>query len=188
MGAWAVTALAPSCGAVVAIASDPAVAALGVEVWPDRQAGLGPLGGIRTALEGAGEHGYAGVLVLACDLPLVGPSLVRAVLAAAAEGEIVAPLGVTGPEPLCALYPVAALPAVEAALARGQRSPRRLLAELGFRPLELDRARGAAAVDHPFLNVNTPERHARAEAALGRRTETEARGNTSCTQARPPVI
>lgn len=187
MGAWAVAALESSCASVVAVASDPAVGALGVDVWSDEPPGLGPLGGVRTALAGAGARGHARALVLACDLPLVGSALVEALLEWGAEDEIVAPLGATGPEPLCALYPVAALPAVERALARGERSPRRLLAELGFRAFPSERALAASGLEDPFLNVNTRERHALAEGLVAA-AEREAQGNGSCTQPPPFVI
>jgi molybdenum cofactor guanylyltransferase len=167
MGARAVAALAPHTARVIAVASDPSVAALGVEVWPDLEPGQGPLGGIRTALAGARDLSLAGVFVLACDLPLAGAALVRALIDAAGEDEAVVPLGPSGAEPLCALYRVSALPAVEAALRRGERSPRRLIETLSVRTFPLDRSRTVTGLQDPFLNVNTSERHALAEAALG---------------------
>lgn len=184
MGARAVAALVPHTKRVVAVASDPSVASLGVEVWPDLEPGQGPLGAIRTALTGARELSLAGVFVLACDLPLVGSELVRALIEAARSGEVVVPLGPTGLEPLCAIYPESVLPAAEAALVRGDLSPRRLLGSLPVRTFTLERSRAVSGLQDPFLNVNTHERRMLAEAALAE----GRRGNTSCTKAPPPVI
>ena len=55
----------------------PAYQDLGLELVPDIHPGLGPLAGLHAALShGAGRS----VFVLACDLPLVSPALVRHVL------------------------------------------------------------------------------------------------------------
>jgi molybdopterin-guanine dinucleotide biosynthesis protein A len=168
MGARAVEALRPCAQAVVAIASDPQVTSLGVEVRADLVAGDGPLGGIRTALEWARERSLGGAFVLACDLPLVTASLVRALTRAWRGEDVVVVSGGGGAEPLCALYSVAALAPVAAALERGQRSPSRLLDDLHVRRLAPEDARRAAGVDDPFLNVNTRAARDLAEELLSR--------------------
>jgi len=45
----------------------------GIEILPDDQEGLGPIGGITTAL----RHLPGGVLVAACDMPLISAPLVE---------------------------------------------------------------------------------------------------------------
>jgi molybdopterin-guanine dinucleotide biosynthesis protein A len=166
MGARAVAALAPNCERVVAVSEDPAAKALGVEVRPDLVRGLGPLAGIATALAWAEELGLEGVFVLACDLPLVSAEVVSKLIREWSDEDAVAPFGPRGFEPLCALYSVPMLPSVRTLLSRGELSPSRLLATARVRSLPVDEARGAGGVRDPFMNVNTPEDHARAEAAL----------------------
>lgn len=167
MARWAVEALEPLVRTVGVIGPDPSLAAvLGVEARPDRVSGAGPVAGLHAALRWAEEDGLAGVLLLACDLPLVGAEAL-AVLVQAWDGEeAVVPWSDEGPEPVCALYSTAALPAVEAALEGGGGALHALVESLAVRRIpagELVRAQGRAAV---LLNVNTPADRIRAEARL----------------------
>jgi len=166
MGARAVAALAPHTSRVVAISGDPEVVGLGIEARADLHPGRGPIGGIHTALAWAHELSLDGVVVLACDLPLVTADVVGAIVGAWAGEAVVAPMGPRGPEPLCALWSVRAFPQVEAAAHGATRSPRRLLEELGARVLGDAASWQQAGIEDPFLNVNTPSEHARAEAVL----------------------
>jgi molybdopterin-guanine dinucleotide biosynthesis protein A len=169
MGSRAVAALGPHATRVVAVSTDETLASLGLEVRPDLTPGLGPLGGIQTALEWARELSLQGVLILACDLPLVSGSVVGALISAWRGEDAVAPLGEEGPEPLCALYALSALPLVGTALAEGERSPSRLLSgpliAARFLPPE---AFANESRSNPFLNVNTTVERVRAEEALRR--------------------
>lgn len=149
---------------VVVVSSRP-VGAVDVPVLPDRTPGAGPLAGLESALVEAEERGLDGVFLLACDLPLVGDGVVRTVAEALGPGAAVAPVrSGGGVEPLCAAWSVAVLPAARAALASDDRSLHALFRTVGGRvlpPAEL-----AARGRHPFLNVNTQDDRARAEAAL----------------------
>jgi FdhD protein len=121
---------------------------------PDRQPGLGPLAGIEAALVRAHELGREGAFVLACDMPLVNASAVRAVLAALGDAWAAAPTGGRGVEPLCAAYRVQCLPAVTQALEARRLAVHELFA--GVRGVTV------ALPARLFLNVNTPQDHARA--------------------------
>lgn len=177
MGARAVSALAASVEKVVALSADPAVASLGIEVRADTVAGQGPLGGIESALQWAGELGLDGAVILACDLPLVSALLIETMCTAWQGEDVVLPVTPAGVEPLCALYSISALPMVEAALARGELSPSRLVQALTVHALDLEVAQRTTGLENPFLNVNTREecdvaeellRGARASLAAGR--------------------
>jgi molybdopterin-guanine dinucleotide biosynthesis protein A len=171
MGARAVAALGSSVEQVVAISADAAVAGLGVQVRADAVAGQGPLGGIRTALEWAIELGLDGVVILACDLPLVSAPLIEAICSVWDAEEVVLPVTPAGVEPLCALYAASVLLKVQAALARGELSPSRLVRELTVHSLDIEVARRVTRLENPFLNVNTKDACELAEALLhGART------------------
>lgn len=77
----------------------------GVELWHEPDEPRHPLAGICEALRRA--DGRA-VVVLACDLPLVTPDVVRALAAAPGEFAVVARAG-DEVQPLCARYEPAAL-------------------------------------------------------------------------------
>jgi len=119
------------CPEVVLVTGHPAIKALAPgATLPDRVPGLGPLGGLHAALHEAQSRGLTGVLLLACDMPAVPPSLVKRILveAEASGAKAVVP-GIQGDprdpsrtpphraplrEPLCAWYSVTCLPEVEA--------------------------------------------------------------------------
>ena len=111
---------------VVLVTGHPAVMALAPgATLPDRIPGLGPLGGLHAALHEANTRGLTGVLLLACDMPAVPPSLLTRILVEAdASGARAVIPGIPGDlrgsphpllrEPLCAWYSVTCLPEVEA--------------------------------------------------------------------------
>ncbi len=120
-----------------------------------------PLAGVVAAL---GEVG-AGLVVVACDMPLVPPALLRRL--ARAEGLVVCRSG-RGLEPLLGRYPAAAAAPLAGAIERGEPAARAVeaLAPEVLGPVEL------AAFGEPevFLtNVNTPADAARAAALIASR-------------------
>ena len=157
---------------VVLVAGDAELAdALGLEDRPDHTPGLGPVGGLFTALHWARDEGFDGVLILACDLPLVPSALLRAIVdrwdgRSAIVPESPGPLGL---EPLCAAYPVSSLAAVEDAIRLPDRSMAALLAGMTVRPLPLADVSSLGSPQELFLNVNRLEDRERAERVLGRR-------------------
>jgi molybdenum cofactor guanylyltransferase len=106
--------------------------------WPET--GLGPLGGLAAALRHADAGGFAHVLSAGVDVPDLPHDL-----AASLAGEGAA---IVESQPVVGLWPVAALPALEAFLGGGGRSLYRCADALGARRVELAR---------PLMNVNRPE-------------------------------
>ena len=127
----------------------------GIRVLPDVRPGHGPLGGLHTALLEAEARQLHAVLLLACDLPLVGERVMAAIAAQAETSLAAAPRGPGGVEPLCAVYGCAALPLVVERLAGPDLSLHALFRELHGR--ELDMASLGLETGASFLNVNTPE-------------------------------
>lgn len=158
---------------VVAITAEAAIArAAAARSRGDHIAGLGALGGIHAALLWAREEGRAGALAVGCDMPFLSVPLLLHILEsarAASVCDLVAPEG-GGPrviEPLCAWYGVACLPAIERAIARDD------LRLVGFHDdvrvlrVPLDDVRRYGAPERLFLNINSPEDRAQAEAMAG---------------------
>jgi molybdopterin-guanine dinucleotide biosynthesis protein A len=117
---------------VVAIGGDlDGLRSVGLTALADPRQGAGPLAGVATALEQVGAADI--VVVLACDLPRASPIAVQAVVAAlVADPGARAAVPVAGGrlQPLHAAWRRAALPVVEAALARGDRAVRLVLESL----------------------------------------------------------
>lgn len=112
----------------------------------DEVQGRGPLGGIAAGLRRA----RCGVLVLACDLPLVRVrTLERLVRVARNTGRAAALRGPLGWEPLVAWYPVSALATVRNVLKSSRPAPFVVLERLGATAVPVYDA-------DELANVNTP--------------------------------
>jgi molybdopterin-guanine dinucleotide biosynthesis protein A len=117
----------------------------------DEEPGLGPLGGLRTALAHLGRP----VLLVGCDMPRVNADALGWLLDISEKSG--AELGVATRrdgqiEPLFSVYRPAALERIDARMAAGRLSLRRLIDEGGFEIVE-----PSPAVRERLLNINTPE-------------------------------
>ena len=135
-------------------------------VVPDRIRGMGPLGGLDAALRAARDGGFDGVLLVACDLPLLTPALLHRVVGHLGDHPAVAPQREAGGvEPLCAVYRVEVLPVVEARLDQEDRSLHSLFRTVAGHVIPSWRLGTPGA---SFINVNTPDDRVRAEEAMAR--------------------
>jgi molybdopterin-guanine dinucleotide biosynthesis protein A len=140
----------------------------GKPVRPDLVSGLGPLGGLHTAVAWAAEEAMRGVVVLATDMPFVPTPLLEDLASRLERGAAVVPAshGPRGFEPLCAAYDVGCLPAIEAAIEEGDRAVISFFPAVDLRIVELARVSSFGDPDTMFFNVNRPEDHVRADALL----------------------
>lgn len=128
----------------------------GVLVWSDVTSPVGPLGGLYTALTMAPCER---LFLVACDMPLLQPGLVRAMLAVAeahAASDAVMLQSHGRMEPLHAVYSRSCLAAVEEALTSGQRAMHRLLERLSVVTMSQEIVVRADPRGVSALNVNTP--------------------------------
>lgn len=134
---------------------DPArFAGFGLDVLSDEEAGQGPLAGVLAAMDWArGSH----VLTVPGDAPFLPHDLV----ARLEGGGLALAASPSGLHPTFGLWPLALAPELRGALLEGQRQVRRFAEQNGARIV-------AFPDDAPFLNVNTPEDLAEAEARLSR--------------------
>lgn len=166
--AHSVATVAALCGEVIVVLNDP-------EAWPelparlvrDRYAEGGALGGIASGLEAAREP-FA--LVVACDMPLLSPGLLAAMLALPRDYDALIPRA-TSPgttrnrlnlEPLHALYAKTCLSPIQAALTAGQRQITSFLPAVRVSYLDAAVIRRYDPEGRSFLNINTTEQVAAA--------------------------
>lgn len=107
----------------------------------------GPLAGIRAGLAVA-RHGH--LLILPCDAPCLDSALLHSLLSAAGDTPVMLRQGEYW-QPLFCLLPTRLRAEIEAAWQAGERSPQRLLRQLGARALD------CASDDPRLANLNTPE-------------------------------
>ncbi len=146
------------------VGGDERCAELGYPVLLDRFGPTGALGGIAPALAAARSDV---VCVAACDMPYCSPAAYRLLLDLVAEHDVAIPLVAGKWQTMHAVYRRTCLPAVEAALSRGD------LRVVGFFPDVRVRAVGIEEiqrVDHELrslIDVDTPQELARARRAYG---------------------
>ena len=142
---------------VVAGAGQPVPA--GAERVEDREPGRGPLEGIAAGMRALAGRADAAI-VTSTDAPFLHPAFLRGVAAALGDHEVAVPVADDREHPLAACWSLAALEAVDAALAADRLRVRSLLEELDVAFVD------AAALEHPesLRNLNTPEGY---RAALG---------------------
>jgi molybdopterin-guanine dinucleotide biosynthesis protein A len=129
---------------------------------PDEAVGLGPLGGLKTALSWAQKEDLPAVLMLACDLPLLTSNALKwlgfsASFNASEHGSIVR--NGEQMEPLFSLYNVSCLSLIERQLAQNKRSLHALIASGNFQFID-----APPEIASQLMNTNTPEDWRRAQA------------------------
>jgi len=154
-------------GEVLVVGGERAASGLppGVRALPDERPGLGPVGGIATALASSSNDM---VFVCACDMPLLDTKAVSALVDAALRARgarAVAPRVGGEVHPLAAVYARGCLDAARAALDGGRLSAREFLEEVRAVYVDID---VGSHVARALTNVNTPEELAKVEAELGR--------------------
>lgn len=154
------TRLRPQCGAVAINANGDAgqFAGYGLPVIADSFAGFaGPMAGVLAAMEWAARNGAESVVSVSVDTPFLPLDLVARLREAGGRGGVSIASspdadGRLRDHPTCALWPVALVGELRAALVAGQR-------RIGQFATTRDPGRaifGSDPVD-PFLNMNTPE-------------------------------
>lgn len=121
---------------------------------PDRFVGAGSLAGIHAALSHATTDL---VFVVACDMPLLSPEVIRHLCSQSDAYDIVVPESCSGIEPLHALYRRSCLPEIEQMLLGDRKRIVELFDRSRTRRVtwpEIAHLPGAAQT---FLNLNTPE-------------------------------
>lgn len=164
---------------IVLVSDDEeAAAALELDRVGDLSPRAGPLGGVEAALVAAESAERRGVLVLACDMPLLPAAVLCLLLAEEDRAPIVLPAspGPLGVEPLCGYYSVEVLGAVREALASGRRAMHAFLDRVRLYRLPESRFADLGPPERLFHNVNTPEDRDRAEELLVPSRNDDARG------------
>jgi len=147
---------------VMVIGPDPArFADLGLAGYPDRQPGLGALGGVSTALEVAR---FDRVIVVACDLPFLDEGLLRR-LVTLADGAVDGAWvhGPRGVEPLLACYRRTARDAVRQQIAAGRLQLAALGSVLRMAEVTEPELRTYGSPDRLLANLNSPADYARVQ-------------------------
>lgn len=143
---------------------------LGVTIVGDVLQNGAALAGIHAALLEARQRGHDGIFAVACDMPFPCADLLR-VLAQrgiVTGADVVAPEsdGPRGIEPLFAYYSVRCVEPIERAVERGDLRVIAFHEEIAVERIALAEVARFGDPARLFMNVNTPDERARAEALL----------------------
>jgi molybdopterin-guanine dinucleotide biosynthesis protein A len=138
----------------------------GVRIVRDEQEHLGPLAGIGRGLEAlAGEVDAA--FVASCDVPLLRPAFIRAILATLEEHDAAVPEDETHYHPLAAAYRTSLAANVRALVSAGRLRPVFLFEKSDIHVVPIDELRAVDPDLESLRNMNTPEDYAAALRAAG---------------------
>lgn len=149
---------------VVVVGAPRQVLPEGVRVVPDPVEGSGPLGGLVAGLTSLGTDR---VLLVAGDMPLLVPALLKRLLDLAGDADACVPVIDGVPMPTCAVYAARLLPRAMARLAGPTRSLRGLLPGAAVRWVPADQLRDVDPELLSFWDCDTPEQYEAALAQAG---------------------
>jgi len=132
---------------------EPRYADRGLPALTDRTDDDGAIAGLLAGLVHAGGRP---VLLLAVDLPLVPVALLQSLAEELADGDGIVPLSPRGPEPLCAAYGPACLPAIRRCLARREKKMTAFWPGVRVRTLPPPALVRFGDPETMFINVNEP--------------------------------
>ena len=149
---YAIQALTGLCDKIIISSSSKAYEIFGFEVIADEFPGLGPMGGIYSALRQSKTEKN---LVLSCDLPFVSADLLSFILNSANGFEVAVPYeGNRHYEPLCAFYHRSNLEKMAEYIRNGNYKLPDLFDEIKINKLIIDKNLDFYNKDL-FLNVNS---------------------------------
>ena len=127
----------------------------GIPMRADVRPGMGPLGGVYSALLHA-THDCT--LVLSCDMPFVSRPLLEHMLALGPGWDAVVPRleGTRRVEPLRAVYSKSCIEPIATALAAGRRRMISFFEDVNVRYVEIDEIEPFDPGAGTFFNINTP--------------------------------
>jgi FdhD protein len=123
----------------------------------DLYPGMGALAGLHSGLVHASN---SRVFAVACDMPYLDPALVRH-LAETAEADVVIPESGSGTEPLHSFYSKEVIPAIEEALAAGERRISSFFPAVRVRVVPKAEVARFDPDYRSFYNINTPDEYFR---------------------------
>ena len=126
---------------------------LGCRMVPDLYPGMGALAGLHAGLyHSRTPHIFA----MACDMPYLNESLIRALLARQHQADVVIPESRDGLEPLHAVYGQGCLPAMEQAILSGRRRIVSFFPHIRVHTFASDHVATIDSDFSSFSNINTP--------------------------------
>jgi len=157
---YAIQVLSGLCDSIVISSSSDAYKSFGYKVVPDQLPGIGPMGGIYSALKQSKTEKN---LVLSCDLPFVTKELLSFILESSDGFDVAVPFeGNQHYEPLCGFYHISVLDIMGVYIQNGNYKLPDLFQEIRINKLNINGELDFYQ-DKIFLNINSKHDLAQAE-------------------------
>jgi molybdopterin-guanine dinucleotide biosynthesis protein A len=130
-----------------------------VEIARDEHEALGPLAGLAVGLAVLGDRVEA-AYASSCDVPLLQPAFVAAVIAALGDHDLAIPRDGQYHHPLAAIYRPRLVPTIRELIAANRLRPLHLLERSRAREIDVAELRHADPELSSLRNINTPEDYA----------------------------
>jgi len=131
----------------------------GLEIARDEHEALGPLAGLAVGLAALGDRVEA-AYASSCDVPLLQPAFVGAVIAALGDHDLAIPRDGQYHHPLAAIYRPRLVPTIRELMAANRLRPLYLLERSRAREINVAELRQADPELSSLRNINTPEDYA----------------------------
>src|SRR5262245_13378190 len=128
----------------------------GVLIARDEREARGPLEGLSAGLAAIAPHAAA-AYATSCDVPLLQPAFVQAMIDQLGDSDIVVPIEEEFAHPLAAVYRVTILPQIQNLLAADQLRPAYLFDRAITRRIPIDHLRALDPQLTTLRNLNRPE-------------------------------
>ena len=162
-----VAAVQPFVSAVIVVTNDPeSMTFLGHPTVADAESSRGPLMGLYSGLH-ACPTPYA--LAVSCDAPFLAPALLEALIARRRPDAQTLPETEHGPQPMPGVYPTTLAPTIASLLESGRAAMRDLTASSTVELLTREEVRTLDPEGRTFMDLDTPEDLAAAQARLEER-------------------
>ena len=163
---YAIQSLSETCNTIIISTSSDAYLSFGLKTIPDEIPGIGPMGGIYSALK---QSKTERTLVLSCDLPFVSKELLSFILKNAEGYQVAVPWqGNQHYEPLCGFYNLSVLEQMNAFIEKGNYKLPDLFEEIIINKLVIHNILDSYS-ENLFLNVNSKHDLATAENLMNNR-------------------
>jgi molybdenum cofactor guanylyltransferase len=151
---YAIDVLSGICSDIIISSSSEAYQSFGFKIVPDEYPGIGPMGGIYSALRKSDTKNN---IVLSCDLPFVSNGLLKFILESAAGYEVAVPWeGNRHYEPLCGYYSASVLDKMSVFIKAGNYKLPDFFEEIRINKLHIDKTLNFYT-DRLFYNVNSKQ-------------------------------
>jgi molybdenum cofactor guanylyltransferase len=124
---------------------------LGFPTFDDIITGIGPLGGVHSALHNAATER---VFIFACDMPGLDSGLIQSMIELSDNFDVVVPVINGFYEPLHAIYSKSCIAPIDKLVQDGERQIFRFFEQVAVRPVTADEIRVYADPETAFKNIN----------------------------------